>query len=432
MERRKFIDTFVSSEDRGIYSLFGPAGSGKSTCIVDIMVDIYRDDEDADIKVLTPTHAAKNRLKEDGVESETIHSFLGIHPEINFFEKDIDNASTDISVSKEDIVDIIIVDEFSMASEQMLTQLYHRCNKLLLVGDTAQLPPVKAVGMDKEVVEKASVISYTLTKIYRATDPLIVDRCTKCREFGGVSADVSVDRLRYEFVEDACEDKIYVAYTNQEVETVSEMLGSTPKSGLFMIAHSGFQFWTKEGFRYDALFNGDLVEIEEILTCMPSFGSKMHTPFNLRDFPQLQKDEKYFVAKMKGINIPFVHCYLGSEKSFKAKYKEPVFQEVKTLSEQLHTKYELGGNTPYSKNKALWDAYSAQEISRADINALRGAYARFKKINNVLIGNDARVSTVHKAQGRGFDHVYANIKGMDSQQKYVAITRAKKQLIVGA
>ncbi len=422
MERKSFIDTFVSGKD-GIYSLFGPAGSGKSTCIADICKELH-------CVVLTPTHAAKNRLKEDGVESATIHKFLKINSKTNLFAENMDAAEDPITTEKPRKVDIIIVDEFSMADKVLLNKLIGLSNKILLVGDPAQLPPVKAVAADIDRIKELSVASYTLTTIYRSSCDSIIGRSDQCRATGEVDVDVSVDELTSAFIKDVSDDKIYIAYTNKEVERVSNLLNVVPEEEMTIISHTGYSFWSREKEEWDKIFNGDLLTIECMLHVCP-FIRGSHTRFNL-PFPELLSDSNYYIATFYGIDVPFVHCYLGSKREYDKKYKAPVFKELQQLSMELHTEYSLTGTTAKDKSNALWEALSDNFLTSYDASTLRKAYGNYKAIDNVMVGNDARVSTVHKAQGRGFDTVYANITGMDKKQKYVALTRAKKTLVVGA
>ncbi|MDP4086574.1 MAG: ATP-dependent RecD-like DNA helicase [Bacillota bacterium] len=140
--------------------LTGGPGTGKTT-VINSMVKIYQSlFQKAEIGLAAPTGRASRKLAEStGLEATTIHRTLGFRtgdePEFN----------------KENPLPfkLIIVDEFSMTDVQLADYLFEAISpstKVLLVGDTDQLPSVNAGNVLKDMLD-AGVPHVRLTEIFR-------------------------------------------------------------------------------------------------------------------------------------------------------------------------------------------------------------------------------------------------------------------------
>ncbi len=424
MKRAEFIGNFIGATD-GLHILTGGAGTGKSRCIIDILKQLP---PSLDVAVITPTHSAKNRLKEEGVNCDTIDKLLKNTVITDLFADSAGDAERVESNAVRDNYDIIIVDEYSMASFDKLATVAGLCNKLLLVGDSAQLPPVKAKGVDIDELIKASVNYYDLTINYRAATDSLVSLYGKVRDTGILEPTLSIEELTELFLLDEKADKVYLAHSNADCDRVSKLLNTEVTTGNYYLAHTPFKFWSTTTAYNDEIYNGDKLRIEKILTADPLSPSKGRTSFTCY-VKGLGKDSKYCRIKFKDCDIPFVHCYLGSASEYRKIYVEPTYKELQRVATQILQFHALG--TPSSKtSKLVWDMYNEEKLHPDEKAMLKRAYSAYKTASGVLCMTDARVSTVHKAQGLGFDNVYINTFRMSDKLKYVAVTRAKNKVEV--
>lgn len=117
----------------------GVAGSGKST-LIKILIEILESLGES-YRILTPTGKASERLRSEGVESDTIHYFLKkngfIDNETFLFRED----------GEKQAIENLIIDEISMVPLDTLYYLLkaidlNKLKRLIFVGDIKQLPPI--------------------------------------------------------------------------------------------------------------------------------------------------------------------------------------------------------------------------------------------------------------------------------------------------
>ncbi len=117
----------------------GVAGAGKST-LIKIFTEILKDLGE-EFKILTPTGKASERLRQEGLESETIHYFL---KENGFIDNELFIFN---EKGKTQEIQNLIIDEISMVPLDLLYNLLGAVNlkklkRLIFVGDIKQLPPI--------------------------------------------------------------------------------------------------------------------------------------------------------------------------------------------------------------------------------------------------------------------------------------------------
>ncbi len=146
---------FLESNQQ-LFRLTGYAGTGKSFLMAQFMKLL--DKRKLSFIAASPTNKAAKNLEriciENGITSEvtTVAKILGQQPELNQSTGKEEFITNEPSIAE---YDIVILDEFSMINEKnfddIVCELYkNKKTKVVFVGDSAQLPPVK---------EKESVIA---------------------------------------------------------------------------------------------------------------------------------------------------------------------------------------------------------------------------------------------------------------------------------
>jgi hypothetical protein len=160
------LKSFVESEE-SFFRLDGYAGSGKSFLICHLMEWLARS-EFAFVAAAPTNKAAKNLkllAKATGIDIDvkTVAQLLGQQPEINE-ETGLEEFTSNNDAQFDDY-DVIIIDEFSMISRSNFVSIVDAVamtidTKVIFVGDSAQLPPVKE---DNPIVAVSEYIDSTVT-----------------------------------------------------------------------------------------------------------------------------------------------------------------------------------------------------------------------------------------------------------------------------
>lgn len=132
----------------------GAAGTGKTTVIGALMKAIEKAHGATSFKLLAPTGKAADRIRERvGKDSSTIHSFLASKGWLN------ENFTLKrVGGSREEDVATVIIDEASMLDVELAAVLFRAFNwrtvqRVILVGDSSQLPPIGRGRVFAEIVD---------------------------------------------------------------------------------------------------------------------------------------------------------------------------------------------------------------------------------------------------------------------------------------
>ena len=405
-------------------SLSGSAGVGKTFVTSKLVKEFL--EKGYKVVLTTPTHKSLSVAKYminsaglTGISTRTLHSFLNIELDHDYlagtktFKRNRKKRAMDL----EKDIDVVIVDESSMVSQQLLDFLIEdhqqkRMKAVLFIGDQYQLPPVDET--ENAVVDLPK--QFALTEIVRqAKDSYIklmaneLKECIKNQAFKPLLE--IVNRNKYpliktyfdeaEFLDDFTknanwheQNNMLLSFSNADVDNQNRYVRN--------------RYWSQKGVESsDWLLPDDmLVAGDNSCKIMNSELIKVHgckKTFN----PTININEWSFIDSRgrgcKLVDPDFVGIYND--------YVQELAKKAKQFNKFEHPE----------ERKRAWRHYFA----------VKEAYGEFKY---------HFASTIHKSQGSTYQVSYINMKGiiycaenldkdMAYRMLYVAVTRASKDLV---
>ncbi len=152
----------------GVFLLTGGPGTGKTTTI-NAMIRLF-EEEGMDIMLAAPTGRAAKRMTEaTGMEARTIHRML----EVSYMPEEGKGGMFARNEEHPLEADVIIIDEMSMVDMHLLHALLKAVPigcRLVLVGDSDQLPSVGPGNVLKDILDSGAFSFVALTKIFRQAE----------------------------------------------------------------------------------------------------------------------------------------------------------------------------------------------------------------------------------------------------------------------
>lgn len=142
----------------------GGPGTGKTT-IIKCVIDVFKEKKITYVLCAPTGRAAKRITETSGEKAQTMHRLLGLS---KIDDKEIDSLIY-FEVKKLD-TDIVIIDEASMIDTILMNNLIKALKpstKLILVGDSNQLPSVGPGSVLKDIIHSEVVNFVELKEIYR-------------------------------------------------------------------------------------------------------------------------------------------------------------------------------------------------------------------------------------------------------------------------
>ena len=434
------IAVFITNANNdSIFVLKGYAGTGKTTVISTIVNNLI--EVNKKYVLLAPTgRAAKVIANYSNKPAFTIHKKI-------YFPKKSSGGGVAFTMQQNKHKNtIFIVDEASMISDvaaeskmyengslldDLISYIYSGENcKMILLGDTAQLPPVNLdispalntdtleLNYDKKVdwIELDEVMRQELNSgiLYNATelrellkDSFITEFKFKLRGFKDIvrltdGYDIQ-DAINQAYSNYSIEDTAFIVRSNKRANQYNEQIRtkildkeSDLSTGDFLMVVKNNYFWLKEKDEAGFIANGDIIEVLEIYSFKELYGFKFaKVKIRMVDYPN---------------QIPFETVL--------------ILDTIKSESPSL----------TYEQSNQLYE-----EVMK-DYEHLATKFAKFQKVkeNEYFNGLQVKFSyaiTCHKSQGGQWNTVFIEQpylpEGIDRDYirwLYTAITRAKDRL----
>ncbi|MCM1545935.1 MAG: AAA family ATPase [Clostridiales bacterium] len=163
---RKISDWFFNGTKQ-FFVLSGYAGTGKTALLKHVVKETLKLDDTFSAAFVTPTGKAATVLIKNGVAACTVHRLIY---QSQITEQEVEVNGKKIKVERlifrrreniDKAIKLIVLDEASMVSDDVLADVANFGVKVLLCGDNAQLPPVEGFNSFLKNPD------YTLTQIVR-------------------------------------------------------------------------------------------------------------------------------------------------------------------------------------------------------------------------------------------------------------------------
>ena len=432
----KFV---ISNEKNEVFLLKGYAGTGKTTIIGTLVKNLWKAQKS--FSLLAPTgRAAKVISNYSGKEAFTIHKKI-------YYPKSEKGGGVSFTLqNNKSRNQIFIVDEASMIPDikqdsklfengslldDLIQYVYsgHNC-KLLLIGDTAQLPPIKldiSPALDAQVLENQfnkQVTAIELDEVVRQQQESgILVNATRLRavlddgffesfrfsaaNFPDVIRPVDgmevLDAITESYSESGDDDAIFIVRSNKRANLYNQNIRSRvlyqdqelAAGDRLMVVKNNYH-WV--GAESDAGFiaNGDIVEVLEIFRFVELYGFRFaEVRVQMADYPRMKAFETVLLLDTLASETPSLP-YEDSNKLYQSVMED------------------------YANEKSKYKKFLAVKKNRY-FNALQVKFSY--------------AITCHKSQGGQWKTVFVEQpylpNGIDKDYirwLYTAITRAKEKL----
>lgn len=436
---QQFSEFIFSEEKEELFLLKGYAGTGKTTIIGTLVNNLWETKKKS--VLLAPTgRAAKVITNYSGKTALTIHKHI-------YFPKKQKNGGVSFILSPNKHRDtIFIVDEASMIPDSpadsklfengsllddLMMYIYsgHKC-KLILIGDTAQLPPVNlniSPALNKDTLElnyNKKVQEIELDEVVRQQlDSGILLNATNIREqsqsdyaddfkfhlsnfsdiirlIDGHDIQEAIDQA---YSEVGKEETAIIVRSNKRANLYNQQIRSRIlyhenelTTGDYLMVVKNNYFWVKASSEAGFIANGDIIEVLEIFAIKELYGFRFaEVKVKMVDYPKMNPFETVLLLDTIDAETP---------------------------------------SLPYEESNRLY-----QEVMK-DYESETSKYRKFLKVKNNKYFNALQVKfsyaiTCHKSQGGQWDTIFIEQpylpNGIDKEYLrwlYTAVTRAKRKL----
>ncbi len=156
-------DAIQAALSRGLLILTGGPGTGKTTTL-NAIISLY-EKQGFRVMIAAPTGRAAKRISDlTGYDAKTIHRLLEVQFDPNGTQKFVHNEENPLDC------DVLVVDEMSMVDVLLFSGLLRALTlgcKVILVGDSDQLPSVGAGNLLRHLIDSQCMPVIALKEIFR-------------------------------------------------------------------------------------------------------------------------------------------------------------------------------------------------------------------------------------------------------------------------
>ncbi|MDO5664877.1 MAG: AAA family ATPase [Bacteroidia bacterium] len=433
----KIVDFLYGRTNNQVFLLKGYAGTGKSSLIGSLVKTMSQFNQKT--VLLAPTGRAAKVFSTYAEQPA-----FTIHKKIYRMDKFTEGPGNFSLAENKHKHTLFLVDEASMISndnsefsifgsgrllDDLMEYVYTgEGNRLLLIGDTAQLPPVQqefSPALDEKTIESFffEVITCTLTEIVRQSEKSgILMNATKLRnalrdgntidfpklnvntfcDVKKITGTELIDEIYTAYNRDGMEETIVISRSNKRVNAYNMGIRNTvlyreeelSTGDLLMITKNNYH-WASDLENIDFLANGEFVEVVRV--------RRQETMYGFRFCNVLLRHNDYDIEFEAKINLDSLHTEVPGL--------------TREQNEQLFT--------------AVMEDYT--DISRKS--------ARYKKVKenpyfNALLVKYGYAVTCHKAQGGEWRNVFLDLGYVNKSYMgdnfyrwlYTSITRSSQML----
>ncbi len=429
----------LSPKNNTIFLLKGYAGTGKTTVIGTLVKNLWKA-KMSSVQLAPTGRAAKVISNYSNTQAQTIHKKI-------YYPKKQSGGGVSFTLQRNKHRNtLFIVDEASMISDtasdsklfengslldDLMEYVYSGNNcKLMLIGDAAQLPPVKmdlSPALDERLLSlqfDKNVDGIELDEVMRQAETSgILKNATRIREFlddelyedfrFDLSGQKDVERLidgheimdaiNDSYSENGNEGTAIIVRSNKRANLYNQNIRNRilfkeeeVSAGDYLMVVKNNYFWLDAKSEAGFIANGDIIEVLEIFSIKELYGFRFaEVKVQMTDYPNLKPFETVLLL-------------------------DTLTSETSSLS------YEEG-------NKLY------QEVMK-DYADEKSKYRKFLKVKNNTFFNALQVKfsyaiTCHKSQGGQWETIFVEQpylpNGMDKDYLrwlYTAVTRARKKL----
>jgi ATP-dependent exoDNAse (exonuclease V) alpha subunit len=436
---KKIADFVTNSTNEELFVLKGYAGTGKTTLISTLVANLISVNKK--YVLLAPTgRAAKVTANYSGKPAFTIHKKI-YFPKKNssggvFFTRQVNkHKNTIFIVDESSMISDVNTDSKSAESNSLLDDLMNyvysgeNC-KMILLGDTAQLPPINLEVSPALNIEtllayyNKNVVHVELDEVMRQEENSgILYNATVLRE---VLKEHFIDSFRFEvkgykdivrltdgydiqdaintsYSKEGMEETAFIVRTNKRANQYNQQIRnailfreSDLSAGDYMMVVKNNYFWLKETDEAGFIANGDIVEVLEIYKIQELYGFKFaKVKIRMVDYPNQKPFETILLLDTITSESPSL-----------------TYEEANRLYQEVLKDYENEGASYKKAQKVKENEY---------FNALQVKFSY--------------AITCHKSQGGQWNTVFVEQpylpNGVDRDYirwLYTAVTRAKEKL----
>lgn len=390
---KKQKEAIKSINTNNVVIITGGPGTGKTTIIKNV-IDIYKS-YGKKVVLCAPTGRAAKRMTElTGEDAKTLHRLL----EIGKIEKDNEFTIMNYEVAPID-ADVIIVDEASMVDIYLMNYLLngiYQGTKLILVGDTDQLPSVGPGSVLKDIINSEKIKTIFLDEIFRqAAESKIIVNSHRVNE-----GEYFLTKEEEEGLKD---DFFYIKEKSQEI--MLEQIVSLSKGRL------------KNFGNYDFFENIQILSpTKKGMLGTKELNKKLQEELNPED--DIKKEKK--IGEV---------IFREGDRVMQVKNNYDIYWEK---GNSLSLKYENGTGIFNGELGRIEKIDFINKQVKILFDDEKEAWYEFTDMDQI---EHAYAITIHKAQGSEFDVVIMVASGSSSMLLtrnllYTGLTRAKKLLIL--